>query len=222
MVTLPPARHGSPSPQRRRTRLSPPRIAAAGRGLAVLALTALLTGGAAPALAATAKAATTTDKAPAFESQTIPEGSSTPTSLSGGAGGTLLRLGVGLVVVIGLIAAVWWVMKRIQRSRYPALDERGGSSIIDVVATTSLGPNRTLHLVRVGEEIVLVGATDQSVNAVLRVGAEDAAGIPVAPAAAAAAPGAMDDRERAVATAAVPPADSTLVERLRQMTTRRL
>ncbi len=200
-------------------RLSPPRIAAAGRGVAVLALTALATG-AVPAHAATKKVDP--------ESLPIPEGSSSPAGLSGGAGGTLLRLGLGLVVVVALIAAVWFVMKRIQRSRYPALDERGGSSLIDVVATTSLGPNRTLHLVRIGEEIVLVGATDHSVNAVARIGAEDAAGItevvPLSPGfgrQAAAASATMDDKERAVATAAAPPADATLVERLRAMTTRR-
>lgn len=204
-------------------RLSPPRLVAAGRALAILAATALATG-AAPALGAT----TTTTKKVDPESLPIPEGSSSPTSLSGGGGGTLLRLGLGLVVVVGLIAGVWFVMKRIQRSRYPALDERGGSSVIDVVATTSLGPNRTLHLVRIGEEIVLVGATDHSVNAVARIGADDAAGVTeVAPAGpgfsrhAAAASATMDDRERAVATASVPPADATLVERLRAMTTRR-
>lgn len=204
-------------------RPSPPRIAAAGRALAILAITALATG-AAPAFAATAASGKKVDP----ESLPIPEGSSSPAGLSGGAGGTLLRLGLGLVVVVGLIAAVWFVMKRIQRSRYPALDERGGSSVIDVVATASLGPNRTLHLVRIGEEMVLVGATDHSVNAVARIGAEDAAGVTeVAPAGpgyarhAAAASASMDDKERAVATATAPPAGSTLVERLRAMTTRR-
>lgn len=197
-------------------RLSPPRIAAGWRatlGLAVLALAL----SALPAQAAKAKAVDP-------ESLPIPEGSSSPTALSGGAGGTLLRLGLGLVVVVGLIALVWYVMKRVQRARYPALDERG-PSLIDVVATTSLGPSRALHLVRVGEEIVLVGATDHSVNALARIGAEDTAGLvdlaPLSPAfgrsgSAARAP-AIDDRARAVATAT----DGSLVERLRAMTARR-
>jgi flagellar protein FliO/FliZ len=155
------------------------------------------------------------------ESLPIPEGSATPTGLSGGSGGTLLRLGLGLVVVMGLIALIWYVMKRVQRSRYPALEDRG-PSLIDVVATTSLGPSRSLHLVRVGEEIVLVGATDHSVNVVARIGADDAAALadvtPLSPGfgrSAAAPP--MDDRQRAVATSV----DGTLVERLRAMTTRR-
>lgn len=220
MVIPTPTRHGSPSTPRRRMRLSPPRFAGAGWTLRLgAALTGLLLS-ATPVLAA-AKATTT----PSNESLPIPEGSATPTGLSGGSGGTLLRLGIGLVVVIGLIALVWYVMKRVQRARYPALDERGGSSLIDVVATTSLGPARSLHLVRVGDEIVLVGSTDHSVNVVARIGAEDAPELfdvaPTGPgfgrqASAARAP-VMDDRERAVATAT----DGTLVERLRAMTTRR-
>ena len=188
-------------------RLPPPRLPAAGWTLA-LGVTLLATAvSALPAVAATA-----TTKAVDPETLPIPEGSAAPTTLSGGSGGTLLRLGLGLVVVVGLIALVWYVMKRIQRSRYPALDERG-PSLIDVVATTSLGPNRALHLVRVGDEIVLVGATDHSVNVVTRIGAEDAAGLgddtsrrP-----------AIDDRERAVATATY----GSMVDRLRAMTTRR-
>ena len=125
--------------------------------------------------------------------------------------------------VVGLISLVWYVMKRIQRSRYPALDERG-PSLIDVVTTTSLGPNRSLHLVRVGDEIVLVGSTDHSVNIVARIGGDDAALIedvaPLSPAfgrsSTAVRGAAMDDRERAVATAT----EGSLVERLRAMTTR--
>ena len=201
-------------------RLSPPRIAGAGW---TLRLGAALTGLALSATSALAAKATTTT--PSNENLPIPEGSATPTSLSGGGGGTMLRLGIGLVVVLGLIALVWHVMKRVQRARYPALDERAGSSLIDVVATTSLGPARSLHLVRVGEEIVLVGATDHSVNVVARIGADDAPSLtdvaPTGPgfgrsSSAARAP-VMDDRERAVATAT----DGSLVERLRAMTTRR-
>jgi flagellar biosynthetic protein FliO len=157
------------------------------------------------------------------ESQLIPEGSAAPTSIGGDGGGTLLRLGLGLVVVMGLIAAVWYVMKRVQRSRFPALEERGGS-LIDVVTTTQLGPNRSVHLIRVGEEMVLVGSTDHSITPLARLGAEDALALvdlaPPSPRFGAPAEGrgpASDDRARAVATAG----EGSLVERLRAMTTRR-
>lgn len=219
MVITPPTRHGSPSTHRRRMRLSPPRSAGAGWTLRLAVTLSGLLLCAMPALAAPKATTTPADT----ENLAIPEGSATPTGLSGGSGGTLLRLGLGLVVVIGLIAAVWFVMKRVQRARYPALDERG-PSLIDVVATTSLGPSRSLHLVRVGDEIVLVGATDHSVNVVARIGAEDAPGLtdlaPTGPgfgrpASAVRAP-VMDDRQRAAATDF-----ASLVERLRSMTTRR-
>ena len=47
----------------------------------------------------------------------------------------------------------------------------GTSGVIDVVATTTLAQGRALHLVRVGDELVLVGATEQSIT---RLGDVDA------------------------------------------------
>lgn len=195
-----------------------PRTAVAGRALALAAALTALALSALPAAAQTRTAPADPEALP------IPEGSSGPTTLSGEGGGTLLRMAIGLVVVVGLIAAVWFVMKRVQRSRYPAMEERG-PSLIDVVTTTPLGPNRALHLVRVGEELVLVGSTDQSVSALARLGADEAAALvdlaPPGPrfgegAGRPGGPG-VDDRARAVATAN----EAGLVERLRALTTRR-
>ncbi len=200
-------------------RPSPPRTAA---GWA-LAIAAFVTAMALSALPATAQGGTgTTPVDP--ETLPIPEGSAAPTALSGEGGGTMLRLGIGLVVVMGLIAVVWFVMKRIQRSRYPALEEKG-PSLIDVVTTTSLGPNRSLHLVRVGEQLVLIGSTDQSVTSLARLGVDESAAL-VDGATPDARPGAgptgpwgagTDTRARAAAATT----DATLVERLRALTTRR-
>jgi flagellar protein FliO/FliZ len=219
MVTPTPTRHGSPSPLRRRMRPPSPRTTAVGWAAATAAFIASW------ALAAMPAAAQGTTTAPADpESLPIPEGSAAPTALSGEGGSTLMRLGIGLVVVIGLIALVWFVMKRIQRSRYPALEEKG-PALIDVVTTTPLGPNRSLHLVRVGEELVLVGSTDHSITSLARLGVDESAALvdlaPPGPrfgssSGAHAGPGA-DDRARAVATAN----EATLVERLRALTTRR-
>jgi flagellar protein FliO/FliZ len=158
------------------------------------------------------------------ESQTIPEGSSAPTSVGDGGGGTLLRLGIGLVLVVGLILLVWFVLKRFQRSRYPAAAE-SRTGLIDVVATTALGPNRALHLVRVGGQIILVGSTDQAVTRLAEIAPEDAAAlVDLAPPdgrfgttpPAAGGPG-VDDRARAVATST----DASVIERLRNLTTRK-
>jgi flagellar biogenesis protein FliO len=232
MVTLTPTRHGSPH-TRRRTRPAARLGTAVGR-LTALALVALaLALAAAPAMAQTSTAATTTaaaaKKAPASaggvpvdpnEKLPIPEGSSGPVSVSGDAGGTLIRLMLGLGIVVGLIGGVWYVMKRVQRSRYPAMDDRNPAGLIDVLATTSLGPNRALHLVKVGEELVLVGSTDHSVAPITRKGSEDEAALAGAggpePKAFRGDPGAAA-RTRAQTAAA----DASVVDRLRAMTARR-
>lgn len=219
MVTPTPTRHGSPHTRRRMRPTRRPRPALgwaiAGVLLALaLALTAL------PAHAAGRSAATTAASVSPNERLPIPAGSSSPVSVSGGAGGTMLRLGLGMVVVVGLIALVWYVLKRVQRSRYPALDDRSSTGLIDVLATAPLGPNRSLHLVNVGEEIVLVGATDHAVAPIVRIGAEDAAPLVGAvappPKSFGADPGAAA-RSRAQQNAA----DASLVDRLRAMTARR-
>jgi flagellar biogenesis protein FliO len=191
--------------------------------LALIALVVLL-----PSVASAAPATTSpqTAAAPAHasgkattpqdpnESLPIPEGSSGPASISGGAGSTLVRL------VVGLIALVWYLLKRVQRSRYPAMDDRNPAGLIDVLATTALGPNRSLHLVKVGEEIVLVGSTDHSVAPIARIGAEDAASLVGAtapePKSFSGDPGAAA-RTRATTVAA----DASVVERLRAMTARK-
>jgi flagellar biogenesis protein FliO len=233
MVTLTPTRHGSPN-TRRRTRPAARLGSAVGRLLALALVALALALSAAPAVAATATQTTTstTATAPAKgrpstsvpadpnEKLPIPEGSDNPVSMSGGAGGTLIRLVLGLGVVVGLIGGVWYVMKRIQRSRYPAMDDRNPAGLIDVLATTSLGPNRSLHLVKVGEEIVLVGSTDHQVAPITRIGAEDAAALAGAeapqPKSFRGDPGAAA-RTRAQQSAA----DQSVVDRLRAMTARR-
>jgi flagellar protein FliO/FliZ len=195
-----------------------PRIAAAGRTALAVGLTLIL---AAPAWAAAPAARGAAGKAVDPESLPIPEGSSSPTAISSGVGGTMLRLGTGLVVVIGLIALIWYVMKRYQRSKFPALEERGtAGGLIDVVTTTPLGPSRSLHLVRVGDELVLVGSTDHNVTPLARIGADEASALVDAT-----TPPPPPDRRGFGSTrprrpAAPAPGDS-LVDRLRDLTTRR-
>jgi flagellar biosynthetic protein FliO len=91
---------------------------------------------------------------------------------SSSSSGSLLRFVFGLIVVVGAILAVHWLLKRWGQSRLQGVAGRSG--VIDVVATTSLAQGRTLHLVRVGSELVLVGATEQSIT---RIGEMDAAAL---------------------------------------------
>jgi len=194
-----------------------PRARALARSATAAAVALLL----APA-AALAASQTTTRTGP--ESLPIRQGGSDAGSIAGSAGGTLIRMGIGLAVVLAVIGAVWYLLKRIRRSRFPEMDTRG-TSIVDVLSTTPLGPNRNLHLLRVGDEVVLVGATEHSITPVTRLSGAEADALlqdllaPDARGAFTPSAGSRrsDARYRAPATAA----EATVLDRLRAMTTRR-
>jgi flagellar protein FliO/FliZ len=67
----------------------------------------------------------------------------------------------GLAIVLAVIYAVYWLLKTYGKSK------RGGDSNderLTVLGTTTLAPNRSLHLVRVGQEVLLLGSAEQSVT----------------------------------------------------------
>ncbi|MGI8781304.1 MAG: flagellar biosynthetic protein FliO [Solirubrobacteraceae bacterium] len=78
----------------------------------------------------------------------------------GASGGGLVRTIVGLAVVIGVIFGLTWVLKQVKSSRRESVGGSGLSSL----ATLPLGTNRSLHLVRAGDEIHLVGAGEHGVT----------------------------------------------------------
>jgi flagellar protein FliO/FliZ len=78
---------------------------------------------------------------------------------TGGGGSGLVRTIVGLAVVIGVIYGVAWILKQVKASR----EERTVGFGLESAATIPLGPNRALHLVRAGRELVLVGVAEQGV-----------------------------------------------------------
>jgi flagellar protein FliO/FliZ len=81
----------------------------------------------------------------------------------------VIRTIVGLAVVLGVIYGVYWLLKSAARAKSGRADER-----IGVIATTPLAPNRSLHLVRAGDELILVGATDHSITPLRVYAAEEA------------------------------------------------
>jgi flagellar protein FliO/FliZ len=110
---------------------------------------------------------------------TTPRGENTPLHLdpapaaqhsTGGGGGGIVRTIVGLAVVIGVILGLHWILKQVKSSRESASTGAG----LAALATLALGPGRSLHLIRAGSEVVLVGCADQSVTP-LRVYSEDEA-----------------------------------------------
>ncbi len=87
----------------------------------------------------------------------------------GSAGADAIRTIVGLAVVLGVIYGVYWLLKATSRSRAGRPDDR-----IGLVATTPLAPNRALHLVRAGDELILVGATEHTITPLRVYTAEEA------------------------------------------------
>ena len=121
-----------------------------------------------PAIAAAVACALLTAPAALAATTSTPSGENTPLHLdtapaaehTGSGGGGLVRTIVGLAVVIGVILGLHWILKQVKSSRESTSTGKGLQSI----ATLALGPGRTVHLVRAGSEIVLVGAADGSVT----------------------------------------------------------
>ena len=107
---------------------------------------------------------TATKQAPSFKKDTTP----LPADVTGGSAntdsgstgvsstsGAVARTIVGLAIVLAVVYGLYWLLKSTAKSRAAQSDER-----IAVVATTTLAPNRALHLIRSGDELILVGATE--------------------------------------------------------------
>src|SRR5690242_19605027 len=128
----------------------------------------------------TAAAAATSlllDVADAFGATT---GENTPVNLNDGptqnkvpgasAGGSIVRTVVGLAIVIGVIYGLYWVLKQVKASR----EERASGQGLGTLATLPLGPNRSLHLVRAGGEVVLLGVGEGGVTPIRTYGENEA------------------------------------------------
>jgi flagellar protein FliO/FliZ len=96
--------------------------------------------------------------------------SSTHAASSSGGGSSIARTLLGLIVVVGAIYGVAWVLRRVKRGRETQASGMGLAS----VATLPLGSGRTLHLVRAGSDVILVGSSEHGV-APVRVYSEEEA-----------------------------------------------
>ena len=91
-----------------------------------------------------------------------PGGPAQPPQVESGAG-SVGRVLLGLFLVVVIIGALYLAMKRAQKGRQPG--GRKTSGAIEVLETTPLGPGRNIHLVRVGERIIVVGASEHAIAA---------------------------------------------------------
>jgi flagellar protein FliO/FliZ len=92
----------------------------------------------------------------------LPASSPTPAHSAGPSGGSIVRTIVGLAVVIGVIYGLTWVLKQVKQSKSTAQAGNG----LATLATLPLGTNRTLHLVRAGDELVLLGSGESGVTVI--------------------------------------------------------
>jgi flagellar protein FliO/FliZ len=100
-----------------------------------------------------------------------PYGEKTPLSLPsdtsathasvGGGSGSLARTFVGLAVVVAVIYGLTWVLRQMKKSSSGDLGAHGIG--LSTEASMPLGPNRSVHLIRAGRELVLVGSAEQGV-----------------------------------------------------------
>jgi flagellar protein FliO/FliZ len=90
---------------------------------------------------------------------------------SGGAG-TIARMVVGLGIVLAVVYGVYWLLKK----RYRGGSRRGAvaDGRLEIVATTPLANNRAVHLLRAGDELFLIGSSEQSVSGLAAWGPEEA------------------------------------------------
>ena len=102
--------------------------------------------------------------------QDVVDGTDTGTSTSTSSSGGIARMIVGLAIVLVVIYGVYWLLKTYRRGKSTASDGR-----IEVVATTALAPNRSVHLLRVGDEYLLVGSAEHGITRLRVYDADQAA-----------------------------------------------
>ena len=108
------------------------------------------------------------------------DGENTPLNLGSGAkdetakaatgGGSIVRTIVGLAVVIGVIYGLYWVLKQVKASR----EDKALGQGLETLATLPLGPKGSMHLVRAGDEVVLVGVGEAGITPIRTYGEHEA------------------------------------------------
>ncbi len=93
-------------------------------------------------------------------------------SSSGGA--SIVRTIVGLAIVIAVIWGLAWILRQVKSHREGSSDTGQSSAGLASVAALTLGSGRSVHLVRAGNDYVLLGATEHGVAPIHRYTEEQA------------------------------------------------
>jgi flagellar protein FliO/FliZ len=96
---------------------------------------------------------------------TKPSGDGTP-HVGLDVGGGLVRGVLGFAAVIGAILVISKLLKANQKRKlgYVPRGRARDGGLVEVISTTPLGPNRQLHLVRIGDEVILVGSGEGGIT----------------------------------------------------------
>lgn len=138
-------------------------------------ITAALTGASTALLCLPAQALAADGESTPLALDSAP-GAAAETAGSGGSG--LMRTIVGLVVVIAIIYGITWVLKAVKRAR----EAQASGTALDSVASLPLGPNRSLHLVRAGDVVVLLGVSEGGITPIRTYHEEEALALGLIPA----------------------------------------
>jgi flagellar protein FliO/FliZ len=124
-------------------------------------------------------APTAAAKAPAFHRDETPLPSSltkpaaaTAAAHSASTSGALARTVAGLAIVLAVLFGVYWLFKTYAKGKQTKSDGR-----LEIVATTALAPNRAVHLIRVGDALVLVGSAEGSITRLKAFSNEESAAL---------------------------------------------
>lgn len=77
----------------------------------------------------------------------------------GSGSGSLARTFIGLAIVVAVIYGLTWVLRQMKASK----EERSHGVGLSTEASMPLGPGRSVHLIRAGRELVLVGSAEHGI-----------------------------------------------------------
>jgi flagellar protein FliO/FliZ len=93
----------------------------------------------------------------------------------GGSGGSMARTFIGLAVVVAVIYGLTWVLRQMKKS---SSGEAGATGTgLTTEASLPLGPNRSVHLIRAGRELVLVGVAEHGITPIRTYTEDEALGL---------------------------------------------
>jgi flagellar protein FliO/FliZ len=103
------------------------------------------------------------------ESQPLDLGGTASNAHAAG-GGSIAKTIVGLAIVLAVIFGLRWVMKQYKSGR----ERKAAGTGLAQMATLPLGSNRSLHVVRAGREVLVVGSGEHGVTPVRSYTEEEA------------------------------------------------